>query len=49
LAAASDPVAAIRGLFPHSRAVVMPDAGHSGPMEQPALFESTLRDFERSI
>lgn len=46
---AVDPVAAIRSLFPDTRPAVMPGASHSGPMEQPALFEELVRTFEASI
>lgn len=40
-----DPVAGLRTIFPACTQRVVPDATHTGPMEQPALFEQILREF----
>ncbi|HZU77142.1 MAG TPA: alpha/beta hydrolase, partial [Dehalococcoidia bacterium] len=49
LAPGRDPLAAIRLLFPRSESSVMPGATHTGPMEQPELFERELREFDASL
>jgi len=39
-----DPAAGIRTMFPLCETLVMADATHTGPMEQPALFERIVRE-----
>lgn len=40
-----DPIGAVKQFFPNTKAEVMPNASHSGPMEYPELFESLARGF----
>jgi pimeloyl-ACP methyl ester carboxylesterase len=44
-----DPMAGIRCLYPRAEISVMPDASHTGPMEQPELFEAQLRAFAAGL
>src|SRR3972149_4151651 len=40
-----DPAAPIRGMFPRTETLVLPDCTHSGPMEHPELMEEAIRQF----
>lgn len=44
-----DPVAGIRTMFPSAELRVMPEATHTGPMEQPERFEALVREFAARI
>ncbi|HEY7296285.1 MAG TPA: alpha/beta hydrolase, partial [Dehalococcoidia bacterium] len=44
LGAGRDPVAALRTMFPRCEPRVLPHATHTGPMEQPELFERLVRE-----
>jgi pimeloyl-ACP methyl ester carboxylesterase len=44
-----DPAAGIRTMFPNAELMMMPDATHTGPMEQPERFEGYVRDFARRL
>jgi pimeloyl-ACP methyl ester carboxylesterase len=45
LGAGRDPVAGIRTLFPRCETRMVAGGTHTGPMEQPDLFEQAVRDF----
>ena len=45
LGAGRDPVAGIRTLFPRCESRMVAGATHTGPMEQPELFERIVREF----
>jgi len=40
-----DPLGALQVFFPNARAHTMLGASHSGPMEQPAVYEELVREF----
>ncbi len=44
-----DPVGELRRLFLHVDLKVQPKSTHSGPMEQPGLFEASIREFAASL
>lgn len=40
-----DPVTGIRTMFPRCETQIIPRATHTGPMEQPEIFEQIVREF----
>ena len=44
----ADPAGTIREVFPSTESKILPGCTHSGPMEQPELFEASVRAFAAS-
>jgi pimeloyl-ACP methyl ester carboxylesterase len=45
----ADPIRGLRPYFPNARVRLQADSSHSGPMEQPELFEQAIRDFAAEL